>query len=54
MNRLLAMVLLALMIIGLLFSLWAFSQGRFVEALSIYPLLVAIYVLFRIGSKGDK
>jgi hypothetical protein len=47
-------VLLVLMIIGLLFSLYSFSQGRFGEALFIYPLLIAIYVLFRIGGKDEK
>jgi hypothetical protein len=54
MNRSLAMALLVLLIISLLFSLYAFSQGRFAEGLYIYPLLIAIYVLFRLGGKGGK
>jgi hypothetical protein len=54
MNRPLAMVLLALMIIGLLFSIYSFSQGRFAEALFIYPLLIAIYVFLHIGNKKGK
>jgi hypothetical protein len=53
-NRSLAMVLLALMIIGLLFSMYAFYQGRFAEALLIYPLLIVIYLFFRIGGKEKK
>jgi hypothetical protein len=53
MNRPLAMVLLALMIIGLLFSMYAFSQGEFAEALLIWPLLIAIYVFLQRGGKGE-
>ncbi|MFU8818149.1 MAG: hypothetical protein ACNA74_00330 [Desulfurivibrio sp.] len=53
MNRLVAKVLLVLMAIGLLYSLYAFSQGRFMEAMVIYPLLIAGFLLSRIGG-GDK
>lgn len=54
MNRQVAIVLLILLIIGQLFSMYAFSQGRIEEALFMFPLLVTIYVLFRIGRRGEK
>jgi hypothetical protein len=53
MNRRLAIVLLILLIVGQLFSIYAFSQGRFNEALFMFPLLIVIYVLFKIG-KGSQ
>lgn len=51
MNRLLATVLLFLMVIGLLYSMYAFYRGRFTEGLFMYPLLVAVYVMMKIGGK---
>jgi hypothetical protein len=53
MNRLLATVFLVLLVIGLLWSMYAFSQGRVAEGLSLYPLLIVIYVFFRIGGKKE-
>ncbi|MFH7319056.1 hypothetical protein ACHHRT_00435 [Desulfurivibrio sp. D14AmB] len=55
MNRLLAQIVLVLMAIGLLYSMYAFSQGRFIEAMVIYPLLIAGYLFSRtIGkNRGD-
>lgn len=46
MNRTLALILLILMAIGLLHSLYSFYRGRFGEAMIMYPLLVACYVVF--------
>jgi len=54
MNRLLAMALLFLLIIGLIFSMYAFYQGRFAEALLIFPPLIVIYLCFQIGGKEKK
>ncbi len=46
MNRTLALILLILIGIGLLHSLYSFYRGRFGEAMIMYPLLVACYVVF--------
>jgi len=51
MNRYLALVLLVLLVLGLLHSLYAFAQGRFAEALIMYPLLIACYVFLVAGKK---
>ncbi len=51
MNRLLAKILLLLLILSLLFSMYFFYQGRFMEGLYIYPLLITIYVVMRLSSK---
>lgn len=51
MSRTVAMLLLGLLILGLLFSMFALFQGRFVEALLIYPLLIFAYVVSRLGRK---
>ncbi|MDZ7641680.1 MAG: hypothetical protein U5J62_06640 [Desulfurivibrio sp.] len=45
MHRYLAIFLLVLLIAGLLFSLYAFLQGRIAEGLLIYPVLVVCYLL---------
>jgi hypothetical protein len=50
-RRLLALVFLVLLIIGLLLSIAAFFQGRIFEGLSLYPLLIVIYVFIQIGKK---
>ena len=52
MNRLLAIIFLLLLTSGLLFSLYSFSQGRFMEGLFLYPLLITIYVAMKLGGKG--
>jgi hypothetical protein len=44
MNRPIAILLLVLIIVGFLFSTFALFQGKFVEALLVYPLLVAAYI----------
>ncbi|MBE0583886.1 MAG: hypothetical protein IH612_08975 [Desulfofustis sp.] len=36
------------------FSIYAMFQGKFVEALFIYPLLVIAYVFARRGRKGEE
>ena len=54
MNRLLAIVLLLLLLFSLLFSMYFLSQGRFVEGLFIYPLLITIYVVIKLGGNGKK
>ncbi|MFP4391732.1 MAG: hypothetical protein ACLFOA_00275 [Desulfohalobiaceae bacterium] len=46
MNRYLAMFLLALLIGGLLHSVYSFSQGRFGQGMIMFPLLAGCYVLF--------
>ena len=51
MNRPLAVVSLVLLIIGLLLSTAAFFQGRVIAGLSLYPLLIIIYMLIQIGKK---
>ena len=51
MTRPLAVVSLVLLIIGLLFSTAAFFQGRVIAGLSLYPLLIVIFVLVQIGKK---
>lgn len=53
MNRLLAKILLLLLIFGLLFSLYSFSQGRIMEGLFLYPLLITAYVVMKLGGKGE-
>jgi len=54
MNRPIAILLVGLIIVGLLFSTIALFQGKFVEALSVYPLLIIAYVFSRHGRKGAK
>ena len=54
MNRLLAKILLLLLVLGLLFSMYCFSRGLIMEGLYIYPLLITIYVVTKIGGKGEK
>ena len=54
MNRLLAKILLLLLVLGLLFTTYCFSQGRIMEGLYIYPLLIAIYVVMKFGGKGEE
>ena len=54
MNRLLAKVLLVLLIFALLFSLYSFSRGRIMEGLYLYPLLITIYVVMKLGGKGKE
>ena len=51
MKRPIAILLLVLIIIGFLFSTYALFQGRFVEALLVYPLLVIAFVFTRHGKK---
>ncbi|HKL25858.1 MAG TPA: hypothetical protein VJ910_06490 [Desulfuromonadales bacterium] len=51
MKRPLAILLLALIIVGLLFSTFALFQGKFVEALLVYPLLIVAYIFLRVGKK---
>ncbi len=54
MRRPIAMLLLVLITVGLLFSIFALFKGNFVEALSVYPLLIVAYVFSRFSSKGEK
>ena len=54
MNRLLAKVLLLLLIFGLLVSMYSFFKGRFMEGMFIYPLLITIYVVMKLGGKGKE
>ena len=51
MNRPIAILLIVLIIAGLIFSTYALSQGKFVEALIVYPLLVFAYIFMRLGKK---
>lgn len=51
MSRLLAIISLLLLILGLLFSLYSFSQGRIMEGLFLYPLLATIYVVMKLSEK---
>ena len=51
MNRSIAKLLIVLTIVGLLFSTFALFQGKFAEALFVYPLLIIAYVLSRRGKK---
>jgi hypothetical protein len=52
MNRPIAILLIVLIIVGLLFSTFALFQGKFVEALIVYPLLIIAYVFSRHGKKS--
>ncbi len=51
MNRPIATLLIVLIILSLLFSAFALSQGKFGEALFVYPLLIIIYLFSRRGKK---
>jgi hypothetical protein len=51
MTRPLAVVSLVLLIIGLVLSTAALFQGRVIAGLSLYPLLIVIYMLVQIGRK---
>ena len=51
MKRPIAILLIVLIIAGLIFSTYALSQGKFVEALIVYPLLVFAYIFMRLGKK---
>jgi len=52
MNRSVAILLIALTIVGLLFSTYALFQGKFAEALFVYPLLIIAFIFSRRG-KGS-
>ena len=52
MSRPIAILLIVLIIVGLLFSAFALFQGKFVEALFVYPLLIIAY-FFRDMVKGS-
>lgn len=52
MKRQMAKVFLILIILGLLYSMYSFAQGRFMEGLFIYPLLITIYVIMKLSGKG--
>ena len=43
MNRPIAILLIVLIIVGLLFSTFALFQGKFAEALFVYPFLIFVY-----------
>jgi ABC-type transport system involved in cytochrome bd biosynthesis fused ATPase/permease subunit len=51
MNRPIAILLIVLIIVGLLLSTFALFQGKFVEALLVYPLLIIAYVFSRRGKR---
>ena len=51
MSRPIAILLIVLIIVGLLFSAFALFQGKFVEALLVYPLLIVVYVFSRHGKR---
>ena len=51
MNRQIAILMIVLIIAGLIFSTYALFQGKFAQALSVYPLLVLAYFLMRSGVK---
>ncbi len=51
MNRQIAILLIVLIIAGLMFSTYALFQGKFAEALSVYPVLVLAYFLMRFSDK---
>jgi len=51
MSRPIAILFIVLIIAGLLFSTFALFQGKFVEALFVYPLLIIAYVLSRHGKR---
>ena len=51
MNRPIAILLIVLIIVGLLFSTFALFQGKFVEALLVYPLLIIAYIFSRQGKR---
>ncbi|MFP4672801.1 MAG: hypothetical protein ACLFMR_09595 [Desulfohalobiaceae bacterium] len=46
MHRYLAILLLALVILGLAHSTYSFFHGRFGEAMLMFPLLAGCYVFF--------
>ena len=52
MNRPIAILLIVLIIVGLLFSTFALFQGKFIEALLVYPLLIIAYVFSRHGKRS--
>ena len=54
MNRLLATIFLVLLVISLVFSMYCFYQGRFIDGLFIYPLLIVIYVVMSLGNRGKE
>ena len=47
MNRPIAILLIVLIVVGLMFSTFALFQGRFMEALFVYPILIIAYVFAR-------
>jgi len=51
MNRPIAILLIILIIVGLLFSTFALFEGKFVEALLVYPLQIIAYVFSRRGKR---
>jgi len=44
MDRFLSFLLLVFLVGGLIYSTYSFSQGRFMEGLAIFPLLVGVYI----------
>ena len=51
MNRPIAILLIVLIIASLIFSTVALFQGKFVAALSVYPLLIVAYLFIRSGKE---
>lgn len=51
MSRPIALLLIVLIIVGLVFSTIALFQGKFAEALIVYPLLIISYVFARRGKR---
>jgi hypothetical protein len=49
MNRPIAILLIALIVASLTFSTFALFQGKFVAALSVYPLLIVAFLFIRSG-----
>ncbi len=54
MNRPIAIMLVVLIMVGLLFSTYALFQGKFAEALFVYPVLIIAYVFLQRGKRGEK
>jgi hypothetical protein len=51
MNRYLSFFLLIFLLAGLAYSTYSFSQGRFMEGMLIFPLLIGCYLFIMAWQK---
>ena len=54
MDRYLSIFLLIFLFGALAYSTYSFAQGRFLEGMSIFPMLIAFYLFMRVLERRQK